>query len=153
MGKHFSIRLLWHDRGRDGHVCERPTANVYCIGEYGLKAHGIRDKKDAAAEEAIHGKPWSGIKRLTFKGAANHLRRNRPPGMTQEQIDAVIESIEASLGIRYELEIRETMQSAGGKEAWTAIVATVRRLAYQCFKAPEPWPPIEEDIRLICWMA
>ena len=92
--------------------------------------------------------------RPTLKGAANHLRRNPPPGMTQEQIDAVIECIEAPLGIRYEREIRDTMQSASGKEASTAIVATVKRLGLQPFKAPEPWPPIEEeDIRLVCWLA
>jgi ATP-dependent exoDNAse (exonuclease V) alpha subunit len=62
VGKHLSIRLPWHDRGWDGHVCDHPTANVFCIGEFGLKAHGIRDKKDAEAEEQIRGKPCSALK-------------------------------------------------------------------------------------------
>jgi|ERR1700683_2253516 hypothetical protein len=43
MAKRLSVRLPWHDRGWDGHVCDRPTANVFCTGEYGLKAHGIRE--------------------------------------------------------------------------------------------------------------
>ncbi len=53
MGTHLSIRLPWHDRGWDGHVCDNPVANVYCSGEYGLKAHGIREKKVDAEEAAI----------------------------------------------------------------------------------------------------
>ncbi len=62
MAKHISIRLPWHDRGWDGHVCDRPTANVYCIGEYGLKAHSIRENKKDEDEEAIASKPCSAIK-------------------------------------------------------------------------------------------
>jgi exodeoxyribonuclease V alpha subunit len=53
MAKHLSLRLPWHDRGWDGHVCDRPSANVFCTGEYGLKAHGIREGKNDLAEEAI----------------------------------------------------------------------------------------------------
>lgn len=57
MGKHLSLRLPWHDRGWDGHVCDNPVANVYCSGEYGLKAHGIRDKKKDGEEDAIKSRP------------------------------------------------------------------------------------------------
>jgi exodeoxyribonuclease V alpha subunit len=53
LGTHLSLRLPWHDRGWDGHVCDNPIANVYCTGEYGLKAHGIRDKKVDSEEDAI----------------------------------------------------------------------------------------------------
>lgn len=56
MPKHLSIRLPWHDRGWDGHVCDRPTANVFCTGVYGLNAHGIRENKVDKEEEAIAGK-------------------------------------------------------------------------------------------------
>jgi hypothetical protein len=42
MSMHMSLRLPWHDRGWDGHVCNNPTANVYCTGEFGLLAHEIR---------------------------------------------------------------------------------------------------------------
>ena len=57
MGTHLSLRLPWHDRGWDGHVCDNPVANVYCSGEYGLKAHGIREKKVDAEEDAIKCRP------------------------------------------------------------------------------------------------
>lgn len=57
MGTHLSLRLPWHDRGWDGHVCDNPVANVYCSGEYGLKAHGIRDKKVDAEEASIKSRP------------------------------------------------------------------------------------------------
>lgn len=57
MGKHLSLRLPWHDRGWDGHVCDNPVSNVYCSGEYGLKAHGIRDKKVDAEEDSIKSQP------------------------------------------------------------------------------------------------
>ena len=57
MATHLSLRLPWHDRGWDGHVCDNPAANVYCCGEYGLKAHEIRQRKDSAEEEAVKGVP------------------------------------------------------------------------------------------------
>lgn len=62
MGRHLSLRLPWHDRGWDGHVCDNPVANVYCSGEYGLKAHGIRDKKVDAEEDAIKSRPVEKLK-------------------------------------------------------------------------------------------
>lgn len=62
MGRHLSLRLPWHDRGWDGHVCDNPVANVYCSGEYGLKAHGIRDKKVDAEEDAIKSRSVENLK-------------------------------------------------------------------------------------------
>jgi ATP-dependent exoDNAse (exonuclease V) alpha subunit len=62
VAKHLSVRLPWHDRGWDGHVCDRPSANVYCTGEYGLKAHGIREGKDDSHEEAVRSKPCASLR-------------------------------------------------------------------------------------------
>jgi hypothetical protein len=74
--------------------------------------------------------------------------------MTQEEVDRLVESVEAPWGIRYEKQIREAMESAPGAAASAAIADTVRRLGLEPFKAPEPLPPIEEqDVRLVCWMA
>ena len=92
--------------------------------------------------------------RPALRAAANHLRKFPPPGMIQEKVDELVESVEAPWGVRYEKQIREAMESAPGTEASRAIAETVRRLGLEPFKAPEPLPPIEEqDIRLICWMA
>ncbi|SRR5712691_3026608 len=62
MPRHSSLRLPWHDRGWDGRVCDRPTANVYCSGEYGLKAHEIRIKKLNEQEERLKGQPCHTLK-------------------------------------------------------------------------------------------
>jgi hypothetical protein len=92
--------------------------------------------------------------RPALRAAANHLRKFPPPGMVQEDVDRLVESVEAPWGVRYEKQIRDAMESAAGAAASTAIAETVRRLGLEPFKAPDPLPPIEEqDIRLICWMA
>lgn len=92
--------------------------------------------------------------RPLLRAAADHLRKHPPPGMTQENVDRLIESVEAPWGIRYEKPIREAMESARGTAASAAIAETVTQLGLEPFKAPEPLPPIEEqDVRLICWMA
>ena len=67
MAKHLSVRLPWHDRGWDGHVCDRPTANVFCTGEYGLKAHGIREGKQDLEEEACRSQPCTGLRENRYR--------------------------------------------------------------------------------------
>ena len=89
MAKHLSVRLPWHDRGWDGHVCDRPTANVFCTGEYGLKAHGIREGKKDVEEEARRSKPCAFLPAdkyrppclqtiQTFGGTAPLLYKHQP---------------------------------------------------------------------------
>src|SRR5262245_60519467 len=62
MAEHLSVRLPWHDRGWDGHVCDRPSANVFCAGEYSLKAHGIREGKKDPEEEALRSQPCASLR-------------------------------------------------------------------------------------------
>src|SRR5262249_53774149 len=104
MAKHLPVRLPWHDRGWDGHVCAHPTANVYCIGEYGLKAHGIREMKKDAEEELRHSQPCASLRAdeyrppclqtiQTFGGTAPLLYQHRPksflstPGNPVQPVD------------------------------------------------------------------
>lgn len=51
MTAHVSVRLPWHDRGWDGHICDRPRENVYRAGNRSVNAERIRSDKDTAAEE------------------------------------------------------------------------------------------------------
>jgi hypothetical protein len=51
--------------------------------------------------------------RPALRAAANHLRKFPPPGMVQEEVDRLVESVEAPWGSRYEKQIREAMESAG----------------------------------------
>ena len=67
MAKHLSVRLPWHDRGWDGHVCDRPSANVFCTGEYGLKAHGIREGKKDDKEEELRSQPCAALRAANYR--------------------------------------------------------------------------------------
>ncbi|MGB9006128.1 MAG: helicase-related protein, partial [Candidatus Aminicenantales bacterium] len=91
--------------------------------------------------------------RPALRAAAEQLRRFPPPGISQEDIDKAIESIEAPWGVRIEKVIREAMENATGPAASAAIFEKVRLLGLQPYKAPSPLPPIEEDeILFVCWM-
>ncbi|QXE87400.1 ATP-dependent RecD-like DNA helicase [Geomonas nitrogeniifigens] len=55
--KHLSIRLPWHDRGWDGHICDNPRKNTFCKGFNSVNAEKIRCEKNDALEEKHKGKP------------------------------------------------------------------------------------------------
>jgi transposase len=89
-----------------------------------------------------------------MKAAADHLRKYPPPGLTQEQIDRLVECIEAPWPARTEREIRECLGGAKGVEASNAIAAKVKELGLEPFRPAAPLPPIEQDeVRLVCWLA
>lgn len=52
MTTHLSTRLVWHDRAWDGHVCDHPSNNAYCI----VQQH-IRDGRDDEREIKAAGLP------------------------------------------------------------------------------------------------
>lgn len=92
--------------------------------------------------------------RAGMRAAADHIRQYPPPGFTQEQIDQLIECIEAPWGVRVERQIRECLDGATAIEASVAIAAKVKELGLEPFKPAPPLPPIDEDeIRLVCWLA
>ena len=92
--------------------------------------------------------------RPALKAAADHLRKYPPPDLNQDEINALIESIEAPWGTRIEKQIREAAEPANGTETSRAIAEAVKRLGLEPFRAPEPLPPIEEsEVRLVCWMS
>src|ERR1700732_1268560 len=59
MMTHVSIRLPWHDRGWDGHVCNHPDRNPYCGGLRSVNAERIRSR-DVDAELKIKGSAVTG---------------------------------------------------------------------------------------------
>jgi hypothetical protein len=84
---------------------------------------------------------------------ADHLRKYPPPDLNQDEINGLIESIEAPWGTRIEKQIREAAEPAQATATSEAIVEVVRKLGLEPFRAPEPLPPIEEsEVRLVCWM-
>ena len=51
MTAHLSARLIWHDRGWDGHICNDPGKNSFC------EAHEtVREHKDVKLENKNAGK-------------------------------------------------------------------------------------------------
>jgi hypothetical protein len=92
--------------------------------------------------------------RPTLKTAANQLRKFPPPGVTQEDLISLVESLEAPWGVRIEKVIREAMEGLTGQAASASIADKVKLLGLQPYRAPDPLPPIEEDeVSLICWLA
>ncbi len=94
--------------------------------------------------------------RPLFKAAAQHVREHRPPEMTLEDADRLVEALEAPRGLRVERALRDvfTPDTADGVATTRAIVARAKELGLQPWKAPEPLPPIDaEDIVLVVWMA
>ncbi len=91
-----------------------------------------------------------------FRKAADHLRKYPPAGIRQEELDILVESIEAPWGIRHERAIKEVfdLEADDPYAASAALVEKVRGLGLQQFIQPKPLVEIEpEDVALICWMA
>lgn len=53
---HLSIRVPWHDRAWDGHVCGHPAANSHC-----LVLERVRKEKSDSDEQAIANQAWSDL--------------------------------------------------------------------------------------------
>jgi exodeoxyribonuclease V alpha subunit len=54
---HLSTRLVWHDRAWDGHICDHPSKNTYCMVQQHIREGRDDDKEDDAA-----GWPLAGLK-------------------------------------------------------------------------------------------
>jgi hypothetical protein len=73
--------------------------------------------------------------------------------VSQEDLDRLVESLEAPWGARIERIIRETVESAAGPDGSIALVEKIKLLGLEPYRPPDPLPPIiEEEIILICWM-
>jgi superfamily II DNA or RNA helicase len=94
--------------------------------------------------------------RPLFRAAAAHVRQHRPPEMTLEEADRLVEALEAPRGLRIERMLREVFspETAQGVATARVLAERVKTLGLQPWKAPEPLPPIDEDdIVLVVWMA
>lgn len=56
MTVHMSARLAWHMDGWDGHVCQDPTANTYCVGTHSYPGEMIAERRNLSLEIADAGK-------------------------------------------------------------------------------------------------
>jgi hypothetical protein len=93
--------------------------------------------------------------RPLFKQVAEHLRRHPPLDVSQLDVDAAIDAVEAPWGIRHERQLRAVFEAEGQSpgEKSLLIYAKIREMGLQPFRAPEPLAPIEkEDVSLVCWL-
>ena len=57
MAMHMSLRLAWHDCGWNGHICEKPCENGYCVGVHSYPGNVIRTSRDLDFDEMHKGEP------------------------------------------------------------------------------------------------
>src|SRR4051812_19042935 len=53
MPLHLTVRLPWHDRGWDGHICNDPVKNTYCAGNRSCAGETIQKYKSKSIEEEV----------------------------------------------------------------------------------------------------
>lgn len=46
MAIHMSLRLAWHSKGWNGHICDSPCENTYCVGQYSYPGTNIAENRD-----------------------------------------------------------------------------------------------------------
>ena len=84
------------------------------------------------------------------------LLRSHPPGdIPQEELEWLIDAVEAPYGARIERALRGALRSSDDPARQAVAVAEeVKRLGLSPSPAPEPLPLIEiEDVHLVCWLA
>ncbi|MCY3560615.1 MAG: C-terminal helicase domain-containing protein, partial [bacterium] len=90
-----------------------------------------------------------------LRRAAELLRTDPPPGLTQDDIDRSVDAICAPYPERIIRTFRAAMDSAEDPAEQAALVhRVVRDLGLEPYVPPEPLPEItREDVHLVCWLA
>jgi Helicase conserved C-terminal domain len=92
----------------------------------------------------------------TLRDASDLVRRSRPPEMSQEDADALVERLEDAWPERIQKPIRDAIRTHPEDpiEQVRAVALVVAELGLEPSPAPEPLPPItEDDVHLVCWLA
>jgi len=87
---------------------------------------------------------------------AQHLRDTPPDNLSAEEVATVLDAIESPWSRREENAMRQVYEGeySNALERTKQLVAEVKRLGIEPFKAPDPLPPIHpDDVHLIAWMA
>ena len=87
--------------------------------------------------------------------AANLVRAHTPPGMTLEEADRLIESLQAAYPERIVREFRRVLASNEEGPNQAAHIARIAvEIGLEPAPPPEPLPEIEaDDVHLVCWLA
>lgn len=63
MGWHLTARLAWHNNGWNGHVCDEPHKNTYCVGSHSYPGDMIATRRDLVWEKLCAGKACESLDR------------------------------------------------------------------------------------------
>jgi len=87
--------------------------------------------------------------------AAELVRMHRPPEMTVDEADRLVDALQAPYPERIVRSIRHAMGSSSDPvEQVRAIAASARDLGLEPSPPPEPLPAITgDDVHLVCWLA
>ena len=55
MTTHITARMAWHDTGWNGHICQNPKGNVYCVGRYSFPNKVLPGERNVEWEQKHHG--------------------------------------------------------------------------------------------------
>ncbi len=55
MTTHITVRMAWHDSGWNGHICQNPKANVYCVGRHSFPNEIIPNERNLEWEQKHKG--------------------------------------------------------------------------------------------------
>ena len=61
MTAHLSARIAWHMDGWNGHICQNPVRNTYCVGPYSYPGEMVKERRDIEWECEKAGRPCSEI--------------------------------------------------------------------------------------------
>ncbi len=61
---HMSARIAWHMDGWNGHVCQNPAANTYCVGTHSYPGEMIAERRNLPLEMADAGKCCTKLKHI-----------------------------------------------------------------------------------------
>jgi len=90
-----------------------------------------------------------------MREAAEVLRNHTPTGLSQSDVEDLIDAVEAPYGARIVRGFRRILNEAEDpQQATEKIAAEARELGLEPSTPPKPLPVIEmADVHLVCWMA
>jgi hypothetical protein len=92
---------------------------------------------------------------LAMLRAADLVTQHRPPSMTTEELDRLVEALQAPYPERTLKMVRVAMASSEDpREQAIAVAQLVAELGLEPSPPPEPLPEIDhDDVHLVCWLA
>jgi ATP-dependent exoDNAse (exonuclease V) alpha subunit len=107
---HITIRVAWHNNGWNGHICDEPEKNTYCIGKHSYPGDYIKGARDLNWEmqdnvkgkpcgELTNGIPACGFSLNAFGKERTKAKINPPAWFNKEAKPAILDIPESTVCI------------------------------------------------------